>query len=87
MVLEKKVAIFDWERGRNSAPREGLENPLNSVNSRSHLTSDLGLVCQRGFQNMSADAKIDNIFSRDMWFPTMWHFDNCRFRQACAASV
>ena len=24
--------------------------------------------------------------SRDMWFPTMWHFDKCRLRPACAAS-
>ena len=23
--------------------------------------------------------------SREMWFPTMWHFDKCRLRQACAA--
>ena len=29
MVLGKKVAILDWELGRNSAPRDGLpENPL-----------------------------------------------------------
>ena len=27
MVLEKKVAIFDWEWGRNSAPREGQKMP------------------------------------------------------------
>ena len=24
--------------------------------------------------------------SHGMWFPTMWHFDKCRLRQACAAS-
>ena len=24
--------------------------------------------------------------SRDMWFPTMWHFDKCRLRRACAVS-
>ena len=24
--------------------------------------------------------------SRDLWFPTMWHFDKCRNRWACAAS-
>ena len=35
MALGKKVAIFDWEWGRNSATREGAENPL----------SDLGLHC------------------------------------------
>ena len=25
--------------------------------------------------------------SRDMRFPTMWHFDKCRLRRACAASL
>ena len=27
MVLRKKVAIFDWEWDRNSAPREGQKMP------------------------------------------------------------
>ena len=27
MVLGKKVAIFNWERGRNSAPREEQKIP------------------------------------------------------------
>ena len=27
MVLGKNVAIFDWEWGRNSAPREGQKMP------------------------------------------------------------
>ena len=27
MVLGKRVAIFDWEWGRNSAPREGQKIP------------------------------------------------------------
>ena len=27
MVLGKKVAIFDWEWGRNSAPRDGQKRP------------------------------------------------------------
>ena len=27
MVLGKKVAIFDWEWGQNSAPRDGQKMP------------------------------------------------------------
>ena len=27
MVLRKKLAIFDWEWGRNSAPRDGQKIP------------------------------------------------------------
>ena len=30
MVLGKKVAIFDWEWGRNSVPREGQKMPWKS---------------------------------------------------------
>ena len=29
MVLGKKVAIFDWEWGRNSAPRDGQKRPCS----------------------------------------------------------
>ena len=25
-------------------------------------------------------------WSHDMWFPTMWHFNKCKLRRACAAS-
>ena len=29
---------------------------------------------------------LSNKISRDMCFPTMWHFDKCTLRRACAAS-
>ena len=29
MVLGKKVAVFDWELGRKSAPRDGQKRPCN----------------------------------------------------------
>ena len=29
MVLGKKVAVFDWEWGRNLAPRDGQKRPCN----------------------------------------------------------
>ena len=34
----------------------------------------------RNYERMSV------IFVPDMWLPTMWHFDKCRLRRACAAS-
>ena len=37
MVLEKNVPIFNWEWGRNSAPREGQKIPWN-------MTFYLGLL-------------------------------------------
>ena len=30
-------------------------------------------------------GSVSKYLSRDMWFPTMWHFDKCRLRRACAA--
>ena len=33
MVLGKKVAIFDWETGGNSAPREGQKMPWVTYNA------------------------------------------------------
>ena len=35
MVLGKKVAIFDWEWGRNSAPRDGQKLPCKQCSSQS----------------------------------------------------
>ena len=31
MVLGKKVTIFDWEWGQNSAPRDGQKRPWNEI--------------------------------------------------------
>ena len=31
MVLGKRVAIFYWEWGRNSAPRDGQKSPCQST--------------------------------------------------------
>ena len=41
MVLGKKVEIFDWEWGQNSAPREGQKMPgtfisVNMVTLKQH---------------------------------------------------
>ena len=38
MVLGKKVAIFDWEWGRNSAPREGQKMPRPNLVLNTMLT-------------------------------------------------
>ena len=37
--------------------------------------------------NLTRNSFLYFIMSRDMWFPTMWHFDKCRLRHACAASI
>ena len=34
---------------------------------------------------ISFDCLSGKYMSRDMWFPTMRHFDKCRLRRACAA--
>ena len=40
MVLVKKVAFFDWERGQNSGPREGQKIPWTLP---MHTQADLSL--------------------------------------------
>ena len=37
MVLGKKVAIFNWEWGRNSAPRDGLKLGISWGAQSSHM--------------------------------------------------
>ena len=34
----------------------------------------------------SIKQNLKKCMSRHMWFPTMWHFEKCRLRRACAAS-
>ena len=36
--------------------------------------------------NALKERKVGIYMSRDMRFPTMWHFDKFRLRRACAAS-
>ena len=47
MVLGKKVAIFDWECGRNSAPREEQKMPCNllQINSINSFPAAKFVVC------------------------------------------
>ena len=37
-------------------------------------------------QELTTTRTCDINLSRDMWFPTMWHFDKCRLRRVCAAA-
>ena len=41
MVLGKRVAIFDWEWGRNSAPRDGQKRPCLHSRKGIYAISDL----------------------------------------------
>ena len=41
MVLGKKVAIFDWEWGQNSAPRDGQKRPWRGIGSFSLILEKL----------------------------------------------
>ena len=41
MALGKKMAIFDWEWGRNSAPREGQKIPWHLILSSVQIYKNL----------------------------------------------
>ena len=49
--IGKKVAIFDWEWGRNSAPREGQKN-----------CADLHLITNTFIKYVQQTTLADNIF-------------------------
>ena len=59
---------------------------------RVRISVGTGLLCQNVTNPMYNLKSSGHIYrnkynlSRDMWFPTMWHFDKCRLRRACAAS-
>ena len=50
MVLGKKVTIFDWEWGRNSAPRDGQKRPCISNTGTTN-------VCNK-YQNLMSWLKL-----------------------------
>ena len=52
------------------------QNPEFRNNSNTFQTHELYHILLPGHSQMSHDT----------WFPTMWHFDKCILRQACAAS-
>ena len=50
-----------------------------------HLQSCLSLLsASSSVSNENYDLTL--YLSRHIWFPTMWHFDMCRLKPACAAS-
>ena len=53
---------------------------MNSVNVRVESMNVIGFTIQKAHS-----MKLDYSMSSDTWFPTMWHFDKCRLRRACAA--
>ena len=48
MVLGKKVTIFDWEWGRNSAPRDGQKRPCHITFICQHFNISPEQVVLRG---------------------------------------
>ena len=72
LVLFHKVVIF-WQKIWNCA----------------HIRWKFSKL--KGMQTSGIDTTIHFIYdarhmSHGMWFLTMWHFDKCRLRLACAAS-
>ena len=55
-----------------------------------HQCYDVGCYpwfwCSKEASQWDGYLEYQQQMSRDMRFPTMWHFDKCRLRQSCAAS-
>ena len=65
MVFGKKVAIFDWEWGRNSAPRGGQKNPCLSNIHLFRQTAQLVMSCTAYPGAMSIPAQSHTILEFD----------------------
>ena len=55
---------------------------INTCILASKLDSGVYGICLRVPNKNTARPEL----SREMWLQTMWYFDKCRFRRACAAS-
>ena len=59
MVFGKKVTIFDWEWGRNSAPRDGQKRPwrktLTCTRKQDGAIKNLSHTPSNAHVNMSRD--------------------------------
>ena len=62
MVLGEKVAIFDWEWGRNSAPRDGQKAPC----MRSRYTFPRSRINIHGYSFFPRTAKLWNNLPLDL---------------------
>ena len=70
-----QVGLLTGNPRESESDRQNQTAPYGTVNSIPHCLL-LGFPCQLFILCMC----------RDMWFPTMWHFDKCRLIRACAAS-
>ena len=68
----------------------GLLSPLKKQNRGKNPLEQIRFNEIRKFHPLVIDLLLLFLItinmSRDMCFPTMWHFDKCSFRRSCAAS-
>ena len=71
---------------RHGMTETGLKVLLSVVFAENIVPHMLnGKVIVRAIRALTRDD-CSRYMSRDTKFPTMWYFDKCRLRQACAAS-
>ena len=61
-------------------------NTAFPTSSKSYLHHRLWKFVQY-YQERPIEDQTNVVWLIYMWFPTMWHFDKCRLRRACAASL
>ena len=82
--------------GSTPGPRWFLANPdrrvANFITIFTVVSCDMSLCCSTicTYKTVGCTRGVAtihwNTLSRDVWYPTMWYFDKCRLRGACAAS-
>ena len=65
-----------------------LANPVGKFKCKSHaFWLPIRITLNRRLEWNKSHFKHCEYQSRDMWFPTMWHFDINRLRRTCTASL
>ena len=83
-IVSSASHTFSWA---NLTKQDWTGNPWICSQTRYHLPmGPLSGAVWSEFTLFAIPSIHCLLLSRDMWFPTMWHFDKCRLRWACAAS-
>ena len=91
IALKEALLSISFVPTWNMTTSKSFNTALGSIPSLHSLFVNLAMVSPGNGWTLHPSIPdiflaIESQMSRDMWFPTMWHFDKCRLRQAFVAS-
>ena len=92
-IVSDKICPFTFQQiGRENLPSliifffSNLCSLIDSQKNHAKIWLAPCVTCGVGSIIFDKIVQTKMHLTLDMWFTTMWHFDKCRLRQACAAS-